>query len=125
MLALAAAAAAVLPTPPTLVGLSTAEGALRLSSQPSTSAAWNLLAHFETQRTQSFCSIATAAIMLNAVGAPAPIDPVFAPYPYFTQANVLGACALKSASHAGDALSAGFVEITVLPGLFQHQNKRL
>lgn len=77
-----------------LISLSSLEGAVLARAQPAAAPMWSLLAHFETQHTQSFCSIATAAMLLNVLGVPKPIDPVYAPYPYFTQANVLGECAL-------------------------------
>lgn len=81
-----------------------------LAAQPASSPVWSLLSHFETQRTQSFCSIATAAVLLNSLGVPRPVDSAFSPYPYFTQANVLGACALGKPSHQpGTPLSAGFI----------------
>jgi hypothetical protein len=49
--------------------------------------------------------------MLNALGAPAPTDPIFAPYPYFTQTNVLGTCALDlpSSYDQGETLSIRFI----------------
>ncbi len=101
---------APLPAPWPLVGLESTQGSQFLAAQPAGSAAWALLAHFETQGTQSFCSVATAAVMLNAIGTPAPTDPVFAPYPYFTQANMLGECAERIQSHKpGLSLSAGFI----------------
>ena len=101
---------APLPAPWPLVGLESTQGSQFLAAQPAGSAAWALLAHFETQGTQSFCSVATAAVMLNAIGTPAPTDPVFAPYPYFTQANMLGECAERIPSHKpGLSLSAGFI----------------
>jgi hypothetical protein len=71
---------------------------------------WNLFRHFETQHTQSFCSIATAAMLLNALRIPRPVDPAFAPYGYFTQANVLGECALAKPSHDPEhPLSVSFI----------------
>lgn len=101
---------AVLPVPPSLISLESSEGANLLASQSSKSRAWNMLSHFETQSTQSFCSVATAVVMLNSLRMPAPTDPVFAPYAYFTQADVLGSCAMALPSHVpGVNLSAGFI----------------
>ena len=80
--------------PDDLISLSSLDGANLAAAQPAAAPMWSLLAHFETQHTQSFCSIATAAMLLNVLGVPRPIDPAYAPYPYFTQANVLGECAL-------------------------------
>ena len=80
--------------PDNLISLSSLDGANLAAAQPAAAPMWSLLAHFETQHTQSFCSIATAAMLLNVLGVPRPIEPAYAPYPYFTQANVLGECAL-------------------------------
>lgn len=80
--------------PDNLISLSSLDGASLAAAQPAAAPMWSLLAHFETQHTQSFCSIATAAMLLNVLGVPRPIEPAYAPYPYFTQANVLGECAL-------------------------------
>lgn len=80
--------------PNNLISLSSLEGAVLAAAQPAAAPMWSLLSHFETQHTQSFCSIATAAMLLNVLGVPRPIDPAYSPYPYFTQANVLGECAL-------------------------------
>lgn len=94
-----------------LIALNTPEGTAKLAAQPASSLVWSLLTHFETQITQSFCSVATTATMLNALGVmPMPVDPIYAPYSYFTQANVLGECAEAEASHAeGSTLTAGFI----------------
>lgn len=48
---------------------------------------WVLSAHFATQVTQTLCSVATAATILNSLDVKRPIDPVYDPYPYFTQTN--------------------------------------
>lgn len=48
---------------------------------------WILSAHFATQVTQTLCSVATGATILNALGVKRPVDPVYDPYPYFTQTN--------------------------------------
>ena len=70
--------------PAPLVAVNSPEGAARLATQPASSLVWALLSHLTTQSTQSFCSLATSCTMLNALQTPAPIDPAFAPYPYFT-----------------------------------------
>ena len=62
-----------------LISLSSLEGAVLARAQPAAAPMWSLLAHFETQHTQSFCSIATAAMLLNVLGVAKPIDPV--PHP--------------------------------------------
>lgn len=48
---------------------------------------WQLSTTFVTQSTQTYCSVASAVTVLNAMPVRKPIDPVYAPYPYFTQSN--------------------------------------
>ena len=99
-----------------LISLSSLEGAALAAAQPAAAPMWTLLAHFETQHTQSFCSIATAAMLLNALGVPRPIDPAYAPYPYFTQANVLGECALAKPVTANKHRAGGdHISVTASP----------
>ena len=43
--------------------------------------------HFTTQETESLCAIASAVAVLNAI-APAPVDPTYEPYAYWTQDTV-------------------------------------
>ena len=95
---------------PSLIAVDSQAGAAMLAAQPATSPVWALLSHWVTQSTQSFCSLASSSMLLNAVGAPAPFDSEFSPYPYFTQTNVLGACALsKPSSIPGQNISAHII----------------
>lgn len=48
---------------------------------------WQLAPNFATQITQSYCSVASAVTVLNAMPIPKPVDPAYAPYAYFTQSN--------------------------------------
>lgn len=48
---------------------------------------WQLSPTFATQSTQSYCSVASAITVLNAMPINKPTDPAYAPYPYFTQRN--------------------------------------
>ena len=48
-----------------------------------------MAAVFEQQITQSFCGVATATMMLNAMDGSKPCTQPYAPYPWFTQCNVL------------------------------------
>jgi len=45
--------------------------------------------HFVTQKTQSYCGVASMAMVLNALGVPAPTTPEYAPYRMYTQDNLL------------------------------------
>jgi len=48
---------------------------------------WQLSPTFAEQMTQSYCSVASAITVLNAMPIKKPIDPTYAPYAYFTQTN--------------------------------------
>lgn len=47
-----------------------------------------LLANFTTQKNVTYCGIASAVMVLNARGIPAPLDPEHPPFRYFTQDNI-------------------------------------
>jgi hypothetical protein len=48
---------------------------------------WQLSPTFAVQNTQSYCSVASAITVLNAMPIKKPVDPAYAPYAYFTQRN--------------------------------------
>ena len=48
---------------------------------------WQLSPTFAVQNTQTYCSVASAITVLNAMPIKKPVDPAYAPYPYFTQSN--------------------------------------
>lgn len=48
---------------------------------------WQLSTTFAVQNTQSYCSVASAITVLNAMPIKKPVDPAYAPYAYFTQSN--------------------------------------
>ena len=48
---------------------------------------WQLIPTFAVQQTQSYCSVASAITVLNAMPISKPVDQTYAPYPYFTQSN--------------------------------------
>lgn len=48
---------------------------------------WRLSTTFAVQSTQTYCSIASAITVLNAMPAKKPVDPAYAPFAYFTQSN--------------------------------------
>lgn len=47
----------------------------------------SLMATFTMQERQTLCSVATGVSILNALPIKRPVDPKYAPYPYFTQMN--------------------------------------
>ncbi len=48
---------------------------------------WQLSSTFAVQSTQTYCSVASAITVLNAMPIKKPVDPAYAPYAYFTQSN--------------------------------------
>lgn len=48
---------------------------------------WQLSPTFAVQQTQSYCSVASAITVLNAMPVAKPVDPTYAPYAFFTQRN--------------------------------------
>ena len=48
---------------------------------------WQLSPAFAVQSTQTYCSVASAITVLNAMPVKKPVDPAYAPYAYFTQSN--------------------------------------
>ena len=45
--------------------------------------------HFVTQKTQTFCGVASSVMVLNALQVPAPTTPEYEPFHLFTQDNFL------------------------------------
>jgi hypothetical protein len=56
---------------------------------------WELITTFAMQETQSYCSVASAITVLNAMPIKKPVDPTYAPYSYFTQRNYFSADVIK------------------------------
>jgi len=48
---------------------------------------WQLIPWFTNQENQTYCGVASAVTVLNAMPIKKPVDPVYAPYAYFTQRN--------------------------------------
>ena len=72
---------------PAVVYWDTTEGKTLRSRMPADADYWQLIPTFAVQVTQSYCSVASAITVLNAMPIKKPIDPTFAPYAYFTQTN--------------------------------------
>lgn len=86
-----------IPVPPQLVPFNSSAGmALLLEPQTAQASFFSLVQELATQETQSYCGVASAATMLNALpNVPAPVDPVFSPHPYFTQDSFFSDCVNK------------------------------
>jgi hypothetical protein len=63
------------------------EGRVIRARMPADADYWQLIPNFTVQMTQSYCSIASAITVLNSMPIKKPVDPTYAPYAYFTQAN--------------------------------------
>ncbi len=48
---------------------------------------WALSPELAVQQTQTYCSVASAITVLNAMPIRKPVDPTYTPYGYFTQSN--------------------------------------
>src|SRR5664279_1916153 len=72
---------------PAVVYWDSAEGKTLRARMPADADYWQLAPNFTAQITQSYCSVASAVTVLNAMPIPKPVDPAYAPYAYFTQSN--------------------------------------
>ena len=79
-------ALAVEPLPSHLINFTSHSGAVLLKKDLNENTL-KLLAHFTTQKTLTYCGIASAVMVLNAVGIAPPVDSQHAPYRYFNQDN--------------------------------------
>lgn len=78
-----------LPLPPGLVDGESEAGAKLLFDSDARAAFLPMAMNFVTQRTQTYCGVASMVMVLNALNLPAPTTPEYAPYRIFTQENVL------------------------------------
>jgi Phytochelatin synthase len=81
----AEASTETLPLPANLISLNSEEGERLLLQSNARQSYWNLSLQFLTQKTQSFCGVASIVMVLNALGTPAPTTPAYEPYRVFTQ----------------------------------------
>ncbi len=69
-----------------------APGARELRARISTDADfWQLGPNLAVQQTQTYCAVASAITVLNAMPIRKPVDPTYTPYAYFTQSNYFSA----------------------------------
>jgi hypothetical protein len=88
-LSAAGAHADTLPLSDNLTGFSTHDGEAYFAESDAHAAYFPLADNFLTQKTQSYCGVASIVMVLNALGVPAPAVPEYEPYRTFTQDNVL------------------------------------
>jgi hypothetical protein len=88
-LGLTAARAETLAVPGNLAAFSSDQGEAFLQESRAREAYFPLISNFLTQKTQSYCGVASMVMVLNALNLPAPAVPEYDPYKTFTQDNVL------------------------------------
>ena len=80
---------------PAVIYWDSAAGKTLRARIPSDADYWQLAPTFAVQMTQSYCSVASAITVLNAMPVRKPVDPAYAPYAYFTQRNFFTADVMK------------------------------
>lgn len=83
------ARADTLPLAPALISLGSDAGEKLLLESEARRPYLPLSLYFVTQKTQSYCGVASMTMVLNALRVPAPTTPEYAPYRIYTQDNVL------------------------------------
>ncbi|MER8972015.1 MULTISPECIES: phytochelatin synthase family protein [unclassified Mesorhizobium] len=83
------ASAETLKLPDNLAGFSSDVGENYFVESDAREAYFPLASNFLTQKTQSYCGVASIVMVLNALNVPAPSVPEYEPYRTFTQDNVL------------------------------------
>ena len=83
-----AARADSLPLPDNLISSMSPEGEALLIDADAREAYFTLASNYLTQKTQSFCGVASMVMVFNAMQLPAPEVPEYAPYRTFTQDNI-------------------------------------
>ena len=83
----ASASSAFAEDSPSVVYWNSAAGKILRARIPADADYWQLIPTFAVQSTQSYCSVASAITVLNAMPIKKPVDPAYAPYAYFTQSN--------------------------------------
>ncbi|HEY8207994.1 MAG TPA: phytochelatin synthase family protein [Myxococcaceae bacterium] len=92
------AAAQLQPLPPTLVSLDSEEGQKLLLESKANRDYFALSSRFLTQRSTSYCGVASAVMVLNAMPVAAPEVKEWKPFRAFTEDNVFNDEARKAAS---------------------------
>lgn len=92
---LASASFAAEGTEPAVIYWDSAAGKALRARIPANADYWQLVPTFAVQNTQSYCSVASAITVLNAMPIKKPVDPTYSPYAYFTQSNFFTPAVIK------------------------------
>src|SRR5690242_14568357 len=95
-LLLSAALTQLQPLPPTLISLDSEEGQKLLIESKSNRDYFALSSRFLTQRSTSYCGVASSVMVLNAMPVAAPEAKEWKPFRAFTEDNVFNGEARKA-----------------------------
>ncbi len=95
------------------------EGKILRARIPADADYWQLSPWFAEQINQTYCSVASAITVLNAMPIRKPVDPVYAPFGYFTQNNYFTPEVTKVIS-AQTVLSQGMTRDEMVSTLILH-----
>ncbi|MCL9781441.1 phytochelatin synthase family protein [Vibrio sp. S4M6] len=84
-----------LPLPDNLVAINTSKGEQLFRQSEYQTAFWQLMPYFVTQKNLTYCSVASSAMVLNALQVKAPISPTYQPYDLVTQNNFFTPAVMK------------------------------
>lgn len=104
---------------PKLIYWNTVAGKTLRARMPADADYWQLAPNFAVQLTQSYCGVASAVTVLNAMPIKKPVDPAYAPYGYFTQRNFFTPAVAKIIS-AQTVLTQGMTREEMSRALAQH-----
>jgi hypothetical protein len=104
---------------PILIYWDSAEGIALRNRMPADADYWSLVSNFAVQNTQTFCAVASAITVLNSLPIQKPIDPIYAPYPYFTQNNFFSPAVTK-VINPKTVLSSGMTREQLAETFIQH-----
>ncbi|WP_237247006.1 phytochelatin synthase family protein [Sideroxyarcus emersonii] len=87
LIVLMAASLAAQAAEPAVIYWNSDAGRILRARMPPDADYWQLSPWFAEQINQTYCSVASAITVLNAMPIKKPVDPVYAPNAYFTQSN--------------------------------------
>jgi len=105
------------PLPPSLIPLDSDEGRKLLVESNANRDYFSLSSQFLTQRSTSYCGVASGVMVLNALPLAAPEAPEWAPFRAFTQDNIFNEEARKAVTP--EAVSRGGLTIAQLAQLLR------
>ncbi|MEQ1674672.1 MAG: phytochelatin synthase family protein [Candidatus Nitrotoga sp.] len=122
VLALYSPALLLADTAPAVVYWDSATGKTLRARMSADADYWQLAPTFAMQMTQSYCGVASAITVLNAMPINKPVDPIYAPHAYFTQNNFFTP-AVEKLIPSQTVLKMGMTRDEMSAALTQHNVK--